>query len=196
MFIIIVLIAFFVVVWLFGLVSKSIQKDRDEKVFNMEASLNKFSDFPSTQRFDAVDSIITINENLSQIAIAYKDYAFRYNFSDLVESEILQDNTSITKTSRGSQVGGALVGGVLAGGLGAVIGGLSGTQTSNTIIKSLSLRIIVDDLNKPVHIINFLQNNNQKSNYPCVKEAIDNIQHWHSIMSVIINRNEKKVGEG
>ena len=49
-----------------------------------------------------------------------------YSLKDLLQVEIIEDNVTITKTSRTSQVGGAIVGGMLAGGVGAVIGGLSG----------------------------------------------------------------------
>jgi len=43
-----------------------------------------------------------------KIGITFKK---QYSFKDLLECEICEDGTTITKTSRGSQIGGALLGG-------------------------------------------------------------------------------------
>jgi hypothetical protein len=162
----------------------------------MESNLSNFPDFSPTKKFSAKDAVICLDENLNHMAIAYKDNAYRFKFADIIESEIIKDNESITKTSRGSQLGGALVGSALGGGVGAIIGGLSGSHSTNTLIKSLSLKIVVDDLNRPFYSVNFMSNNDQKSNHPLVKQAIDDVTHWHSTVSVIINRNIKTVSEG
>jgi len=75
------------------------------------------------------------------------------DISKITEVELRADETSITKTARGSQLLGAAVGGVLLGGVGAVIGGLSGKKISVSDIKSLELHIKLNDFKNSSHSI-------------------------------------------
>src|SRR5690625_2106720 len=61
--------------------------------------------------------------------------SFSCELGDIIESEVVVDSHTITKTARGSQIGGAAVGGVLLGGVGAIIGGLSGGTGSFEQVK-------------------------------------------------------------
>ncbi|WP_232540548.1 hypothetical protein [Lysinibacillus fusiformis] len=47
-------------------------------------------------------------------------------FKDVLSIEIVEEDVSITRSSRRSQLGGALVVDLLAGGVGAIIGGNTG----------------------------------------------------------------------
>ena len=117
--------------------------------------------------------------------------------SDIMESEIVVNSTSISKISKGQQVTGALVGGVLAGGFGAVIGALSASKTSVDKVKSIQLKITVNDLNKPVHKIDCLtgepyseipSKNGYSADSSEVRNAFTNIERWHAIMDVILKQ--------
>ncbi len=79
-----------------------------------------------------------------------------YPFKDILETRIVENDTTITKTSRTSQIGGAVLGGLLVGNVGAVIGGLSGSKTSENMVDKLELIIIVNSFNNPVIKIPFL----------------------------------------
>lgn len=141
--------------------------------------------------------LIGIDEPNQKIIVASMTNQIYINFSDILESEIIQDDISISKTSRSSQIGGAVAGGLLAGGVGAIVGGLSGKTESTTRIKKLNLKIVVDSLSQPVIYMPFLSElsplpKEQKR----VAQAIEDIQHWHSLLSVVINRNNKVVKEG
>src|SRR5690606_13701944 len=73
---------------------------------------------------------ISIDVNSHQIClIRHKDFIVK-PFSSILETEIIIDGSTITKTSRGGLVLGTAVGGVLGGGVGALIGGLSASTTS------------------------------------------------------------------
>ncbi|MFD2703932.1 hypothetical protein [Salibacterium lacus] len=138
---------------------------------------------------------MAVDETSEKVAIfgrqtPEQDFSFTVvNFEDIIESAIVEDGETVTKTSRGSQVGGALVGGALAGGVGAVIGGLSGKQKSNETVKKMSLNIVVDSIPNPVHEVNF-SNRYLKKSKPEYKKYYDFVNNWHKMISVIIKRNE------
>lgn len=83
-------------------------------------------------------------------------------FSDIVKAEIIRDGTQVASTNRGSQVLGAAVGAVAFGGVGAIIGGLSGSSTSVSGAKRLSVRITVEDADKPLHEVTFYETDRKK----------------------------------
>ncbi|MER1293085.1 hypothetical protein NQS36_20225, partial [Bacillus sp. C1(2022)] len=69
---------------------------------------------------------ISPNEMIHEVAIP---------FDKIVDSEILIDDTTVMKASRGQQVAGALIGGAIAGGVGAIIGGSSPNTTGINTVK-------------------------------------------------------------
>lgn len=79
-----------------------------------------------------------------------------YSFRDLMKSELVDDGSTVTSTSRSSQLAGALVGGLLFGGVGAVVGGLTGKKNNARTIKDLALHIVVNDRAKPLFVIDVL----------------------------------------
>ena len=120
------------------------------------------------------------------------DYTL-YKFSDLLETEILQDGETVTKTSRGSQVGGALLGGVLAGGVGAIIGGLSGSTTSDEEFSKITLKVLMNDTQNPVKLIYFLDEiANVKKYDDRYKKANADSMDWHGVLKVIIQQVDKE----
>ena len=75
-----------------------------------------------------------------------------YNYSDIVDFELLEDGESITKGGLGR----AITGGLLFGGIGAVVGGITGGKRSKSICNSLKIKITVNDMRSPVVYINLL----------------------------------------
>ncbi|MEB2264159.1 SHOCT domain-containing protein [Priestia megaterium] len=120
------------------------------------------------------------------------DYTL-YKFNDLLETEILQDGETVTKTSRGSQIGGALLGGVLAGGVGAIIGGLSGSTTSDEEFSKITLKVLMNDTQNPVKLIYFLDEiANVKKYDDRYKKANADSMDWHGVLRVIIQQVDKE----
>jgi hypothetical protein len=146
-----------------------------------------------------LEEAIAIDENSKIICfINNLKIARKYSYKDILECHLIEDGVAITKSSRGSQIGGALVGGLIAGGVGAIIGGLSGQKTSTNLVKSLDLKIIVKDTVNPFFIINFMNNvfeptggqnkigeSKESGKY---KYAFERITHWQSLISVLIKR--------
>ncbi|MFG6565859.1 hypothetical protein ACGYLI_16705 [Sulfitobacter sp. 1A13421] len=75
----------------------------------------------------------------------------------IIKAEVIQDGTQIAKTNRGSQAVGVAVGAIALGGVGALIGGLSGSSTTRSGIKKLSLRFTVDSTDEPSHEFTFYE---------------------------------------
>jgi hypothetical protein len=160
----------------------------------IENNLNKshfYLNYNSTQA-------INIDDDNKIIAILDKyggEYRIeKFSFNQIIESEIIQDGSTLNKTSKGSVIGGALIGGALAGGTGAVVGGLSADSKSYDEFKRIDLQITFDDLNSPLSIIEFM-----KTEYPITKDnpnytrIYDEVLHWHKMLSVLIKRQQEKI---
>jgi hypothetical protein len=78
-----------------------------------------------------------------------------YTFDQITKCEVMKDNVTTISTDRGSQLAGAVVGGALLGAPGALIGGLSSSKTSKENLKSVILKLYVDDPAHPVHDVCF-----------------------------------------
>ena len=75
-----------------------------------------------------------------------------YDYSDILNFELLSNNTVVSSGG----VGRALVGGVLFGGAGAIIGGLSGRKTRTKA--DLKIKITLNDISQPpiyIKLINY-----------------------------------------
>lgn len=121
------------------------------------------------------------------------------DFDDIIESEVIIDNHTITKTARGSQIGGAVVGGVLLGGIGAIIGGLSGTKGSFDQVKHMDIKLTVNNLETPIIKINFLDGQDRKhnklkqgyhKNSLDYQNAVKEIEKWQGMFEVILHNKE------
>jgi hypothetical protein len=114
-----------------------------------------------------------------------------YGYHDILKSEVIQDGVSISSTNRGSQIGGALLGGILAGGVGAIVGGLSGSQTNEEKVKEITLQIVVNDTKYPIHKIPFYKSLTPKSKEFC-KELLEKAEYCHNLISVLINQADEQ----
>jgi len=132
---------------------------------------------------------LAVDDSSKQLCVIHGDSTRLYDYKDIVESEVIIDGKSVTKTSRASQFVGTAIGGVLAGGVGAIIGGLSGSSSTKEKVKGVSLKIIVNDTENPVHLIDFIELTNTGSTIP--EQALEEAKSWHDLLSVIINQGKK-----
>lgn len=145
-------------------------------------------------------TICSIDEQKKEVWFFYLDDKLNYTtlknytYEDILEVEVLVDGETITKTSRGSQLGGALLGGVLAGGVGAVIGGLSGSTTSQEKVGSIQLKITVNDIKNPVILLKIFNTSTPwDKNDEELKQYSETAMEWQGLFSVIIKNGDKKV---
>ncbi len=121
-------------------------------------------------------------------------------YRDVLSSEIIEDGESITKTNRGSQIGGALIGGLALGGVGAIIGGLSGSTKSIGKVSKIALMLTINDVDNPVHYVmtmdmsDALDNNPSgvRKSHPWYKDAMGKAQAWHGKMNVVIRQADEE----
>jgi len=176
---------------------------RQSSLRNTERELEGFS---ISQKYvsNDMDTSILLDEENKKVCIIYSKLQSKIilDYKDILESEILEDGNTITKTSRSSQIGGALLGGLLLGGVGAIIGGLSGEKSSVKEIIRVDLKIVINNIKKPVHVLNFLFDDSVdpmngrpfgiKKDSTKYKDAISKANHWHSLMSVLIRRADEE----
>lgn len=169
----------------------------------MEEKLRSLPDFSPTQRImgNNGDTGIAIDEERKKVVLIKNGSAGvdlkPITYRDVLSSEIFVDGETITKTARGSQLGGALIGGLALGGVGAIIGGLSGKKRSSEKVKRVDLRITVNDTKSPLHDINFMDIEGKKDGI-VYKSAMDQARHWHGLIAVLIkmadNEDSRKEG--
>lgn len=148
-----------------------------------------------------IDKEYTSNiEPKNSIAIDLgKQYFCLYNtntsiimpFANLVDVEVYEYSSSETKSNRGSQVLGTAIGGVLLGGAGAVIGGVTGTKTTNDVVEKIELRITIDSYEIPLFDISFLQYPTKRGNKH-YNETIEIARNWYAIISKMIRDSRKE----
>ncbi len=185
--------------------SKARKKASLLAVGKMETDIKGLKNFEVTQRFfseykyPGEQTGIVVDENSEKICFLSSIQPCQlFNFKDVIESEIIEDGYSVTKSSRTSQAGGAVVGGLLFGGAGAIIGGLSGSKKTTKNVTRIDLKIVVNDLSNPIYTINFL---NRSAGRPVLsgeyeyKQAMEQAMKCHSMISIIIKRATKDSNE-
>lgn len=167
--------------------SNSLKESLEEYKFN-------YTDSYITQDFLSGIAINTDNDKIAILTRPNNKSKFQLdeiNFSDILESKVLEDNLTITSSSKGGLIGGAAVGGMIAGGVGAIIGGLSGNKVSSDSVLSMTLEIVVNDLSNPLHEIKFLYSPTPiKKNTVFYKQTHSDINKWYKILTVVMKRNE------
>lgn len=130
--------------------------------------------------------VVGVNWSEEKIYFGAQDEPLSVSFSDIVQVEVFRDDQTITKTNRGSQIGGAAIGAVAFGGVGAIIGGLSGSSRSVERVKRIGLRIEVehpDVLIFSAHFLKPFEDKGDKADSMTVKSAASAVEKWYSILT-------------
>ncbi len=105
-----------------------------------------------------------------------------YRFNELVEFELIEDDSQVTTGG----VGRALVGGALFGNTGAIVGGVTGKKKTNKIIESLIIRITVNDIDNPIILLPIISSKTKTSSKEYTS-AFNQAQKIISTLNVIAN---------
>lgn len=178
---------------IYGLGEEPEEKARVKLKMLKEDKLNNLLEIRGlscSQKYITVNDLaVVVDEN--NCRICFIDYEVReFNYDDILEVEIIEDEVQITKTSRGSQLGGAIIGGALAGGIGAMIGGTTGqTTTSNEKVRKIYLKLIVNDTQRPFITIDFLNEKKELlKKEKKVIQATNMANHWYGLLTILMKR--------
>ena len=188
------MIALFIIMVIYQLVNSSEEEKikKQKEIEDQERNKNKLEELKST--FNApitkvinydIQKYVFISEEKSLIMLNEHIYHFK-EILDFTLSDnsvvVFTPTTSKTTTNTGSMLGRAIVGGVLTGGVGAVIGGATASQTTQTsegtshTKHDYTLVITVNNLSNPVENIHI----GSSENYA---------REISSILSIIVSRN-------
>ena len=204
-----------VIIYISFLVKKKLfaKSKKDLIIEKFEYELLKIEHFLAVQKFFSPDFsyMIALDEQTDSVCFIERKIIVKRNktigklnkkeeifnsvvlgYFDLLQSEIIEDERIITTTVRGSQIGGILVSGLLADGMGSVIGSLSANSSENSEVKTIQLKLVVNDTNKPIHFIHFMKEKAPlEKNQEKYRMAMDQVNHWHGIISVLIKRADE-----
>lgn len=112
---------------------------------------------------------------------------FIYDYSKILQCEVVIDGETILKQSTTGTIGRSVLGGILSGGVGAIIGGTTGAKTQKENISSIDLKVIIIDTVNPIFRINFLNLKTKKGSM-IYKMTYPNVEKWHGIISGLIRQ--------
>lgn len=156
------------------------------------ANAEELSSFNATKK---VGTFIEFDDNKKQWLIpdgfmGKKKNPKIYNYSDIVDFELLEDGETITKGGLGR----AVAGGLLFGGVGAVVGGVTGGKKSKSVCNSLKIKITVRNMNNPVIYINFLTAPAKKDSFT-YKTMYKSAQECLSVLQLICDSQDANPAE-
>jgi hypothetical protein len=137
---------------------------------------------------------ILIDENARKVcltAVGPPPWVKVFEYRDILAVEILEDGQSLTKTIRTSQAAGAILGGLLLGPVGALAGALTAGKKTVNKVRSVDLKIVVNDSSRPVHVVKFLQGECDRTSF-VYGSAIAEAREWHGLLMVLIEQADRE----
>lgn len=175
-------------VWVMG--ARKADRERIEKARqSVQGLISGLEGFTATRTYIAPDGSagLAIDRTTRCVAIVEGGHVAKFAPEDVLSSEIVEDGTSVTRTSRGSQVLGAVVGGALLGGAGAVVGGLSASSTTSERVHRVELSVTVNDIARPVRTVSLLlESRGISTRERAYLTARSEANEWHALFSRVI----------
>lgn len=139
-----------------------------------------------------IGNYLAVDENNRQWAIGKGIFspfekAIPYNYEDLVDFELLEDGSSITKGGLGR----AVVGGMLFGRTGAVVGGITGKKKTKQTCTNLEIKITVNNADKHTHYIRLITSSTQRES-SSYKTAFHTAQDLLALLQLICHQRDTK----
>jgi hypothetical protein len=135
-------------------IKKMTVQDFKDAICDQEKNMEEFNAFNATKKIGA---LIEFDDNQMKWLIPDGFWGGKknpkvYDYSDIVDFELLEDGESVSKGGLGR----AVAGGVLFGGVGAIVGGVTGGKKNKAICNSMKIKITINNLNNPVVYINLI----------------------------------------
>lgn len=139
---------------------------------------------------------IVLDETDKKIHLFSGNKHHMYDFSGIIQSEVIVDNNIVTSTKRGKQIVGTAVGGLIAGIPGMIIAGLSTGQSTSEKIKTIELKLTLNDMNNSIFKISFFSSifkDGDSKDSSKVKNAIIEIDKWNGIFNIILKQQNQVI---
>jgi hypothetical protein len=176
------------VIFIFAaLASGKKDQERKEEFKKSYASARDFD--PQYFHVDSAGgSNIAIDTNAKKFALGRHGMGSKvYKYADLISVDVRRNGRSLQKTNRGSQMAGAAVGAVLLGPVGALLGGLTGSQRQEDKITELSVRLTINNESNHYHEIIFFRNSvGIDTNTDLTNKLSRQLDDWHSRLQLIM----------
>ncbi len=116
------------------------------------------------------------------------DNCYVFKYEDVLDFEVLEDGTSITKGGLGK----ALVGGAIFGLAGAIVGGTS--KKTKQMCNKLQIKITTRNLDKPIIYLTLINSETKKNGF-IYKQASKCVQEILSKFQIVIDQIEQTQNE-
>jgi len=172
-----------------------IKNIRKTKAINK--TLDELDDFEANDIYVS-DVSIAYDSKRKQVCFIVNNQTKIYDYNDIIQSELEIDGETVLRQTASTMgiLGRAVVGGVLAGGVGAIIGGATGSRTSKSkeTIKSINLKITINDTSNPIYRINFLNFETKKGDWN-YNHSYESAEQWHGKIAAIIKQTENNLSK-
>ncbi len=143
-------------------------------------------------RNNVTNTSLFYNEDNNEIGVITDNRKNKIKHKDILQVELTEDESSLTRTKRGSQAAGVAIGSLL-GVAGAVIGGLSAKQEHISKVRKIGLRLVVNDTSNPVrevtlHNFGVLRDKDSEEYQTAYKESYE----WFKLIEVLIHQADKE----
>lgn len=112
--------------------------------------------------------------------------AIPHHYSDIVDFELIEDDSCIIKGG----IGRAVVGGMLFGGVGAIVGGSTGKKKVKQTCSNLMVKITVNNMDAPVEYIKLISSTTEK-NSMIYRGAYQDAQEIISLLQLICSQQSE-----
>jgi len=194
---ILLIVAFFLLGFItFNRLKDEVARDIDQAEQQIKQIHSSVKNYTPTQTvyLENYTSLLSIDENNKKICIINNNKPEILNFSDILQSELIEDEVSITKVSRGSQIVGIAAGSLIGGATGAIVGALSGSTQTTQSVSKIKLQITVNSISNPIREFYFLNKpvaiKKENQEY---RDVFEEANCWHKAMCVIINQLDRGI---
>lgn len=112
-------------------------------------------------------------------------------YASVISTEVHEDGSVVSSASRSSQILGAAAGGLAFGVVGAIAGAVTGKRTETPTVSRIDLRVMVNDMAKPTHSVNFLSFDVPRSG-PIYSAASEQARTWQARFEAALRIAEAK----
>lgn len=163
-------------------VGDNIKKEVSKGQVEQEEKFKKEKTFKATKKIGKIIAFDDVNKMFMTPCGAFNKRVYEY--SQILDFELLEDGESITQGGMGK----SLVGGMLFGGVGAIVGS-TGKKKTKSICNSLKVKISVNDMKTPSIMIDFLITPVKKSS-SIYKASFKNAHECISILNIACQGND------